>query len=171
MKYCKKCKHIHNDGDQHCPDCKVQLVDVSDNNTPVYLLSASGFELERVKSALNDSGIPSVAVLKKDSSADAGMGCDFSEYDLLVPFQAYEKAYDVCVGIGAIKEENEKILDEDVTVPTNSGVKPADEQFEEMSGAKRTTVKVVSAILFLLLVAAVIYGTDFITGFIKNLFG
>lgn len=69
------------------------------------------------------------------------------------------------------QEENEKILDEDVTVPTNSGVKPADEQFEEMSGAKRTTVKVVSAILFLLLVAAVIYGTDFITGFIKNLFG
>ena len=130
----------------------------------------SGFELERVKSALNDSGIPSDAVLKKDSSADAGMGCDFSEYDLLVPFQAYEKAYDVCVGIGAIKEENEKI-DEDVTVPTNSGVKPADEQFEEMSGAKRTTVKVVSAILFLLLVAAVIYGTDFITGFITNSFG
>ncbi len=171
MKYCKKCKHIHNDCDLNCPDCKVQLVDISDKNTPVYLLSASGFELERVKSALNDSGIPSDAVKKKDGSADAGMGCDFSEYDLLVPFRAYEKAFDVCIGIGAVKAENEKLLDEDVTVPTNKDVKPADERFEEMSGVKRTTVKVVSAILFLILVAAVIYGTDFITGFIKSLFG
>lgn len=171
MKYCKNCKHLHNDSDQSCPDCKKQLVDVADSNTPVYLLSASGFELERIRSALNDSGIPSDAVSQKDKQTDAGMGCDFSEYDVLVPFQAYEKAYDVCIGIGAIKTEGEEVLDKNVEIPTNSGVKPADEEFEEMSGAKRTTVKIVSAILFLLLVAAVIYGTDFITGFIKNLFG
>lgn len=36
-----------------------------------------------------------------------------------------------------------------------------------MSGVKRTTVRVLSAIAFLALVALAVYGTDFITGFIK----
>lgn len=40
-----------------------------------------------------------------------------------------------------------------------------------MSGVKRTTVRVLSAIAFLALVALAVYGTDFITGFIKGLFG
>lgn len=171
MKYCKKCRRIHNDNVQSCLNCQKELAEITESNTPVYLLSASGFELERVRTALNDSGIPGDVALQKENSTDAGMGCDFSEYDLLVPFQAYEKAYDVCVGIGAIKTGNEEVLDEAVSTPANSDVKPADEQFEEMSGTKRTAVKIVSAILFIILVAAVIYGTDFITGFIKGLFG
>ena len=44
-------------------------------------------------------------------------------------------------------------------------------KFEKMSGVKRTTVRVLSAIAFLALVALAVYGTDFITGFIKGLFG
>lgn len=169
MKYCKKCRHIHNDEAQTCSCCQKELAEISESNTPVFLLSASGFELERVRTALNDSGIPTDVALQKENSTDAGMGCDFSEYDLLVPFQAYKKAYDVCVGIGAIKAEGDEVLDS-LTLDGNAE-NPADEQGEEMSPTKRTAVKIVSAILFIILVAAVIYGTDFITGFIKGLFG
>ncbi len=172
MKYCKRCKHIHNDNETTCTDCKKPLAEIQDKNTPVFLLSASGFELQRIKTALNDSGIPSDATpQKKNMSAEAVTGYDVSEYDLLVPYQAYEKAYDVCVGVGAIKGENEQIIDENVATPTNEGVKTAEEEFEEMSGAKRTTIRVVSAILLLIITAMVIFGTDFITGLIKNLFG
>ena len=39
-----------------------------------------------------------------------------------------------------------------------------------MAPAKRATVKVVSAILFVIVAALVIFGTDAITGFIKGLF-
>lgn len=169
MKYCKKCSHIHNDSDEKCSVCGKQLVEIADENTPVYLLSASGFELQRVKAALEDSGIPcDTARHQKDSSAEAVTGYDMSELDVLVPFSAYEKSYDVCVGIGAIKEDNEEIIDGE---PDGDGEKAdsLDEQFEKMSGVKRTTFRVISAILFLLLIALAVYGTDAITGFIKGL--
>ena len=46
-----------------------------------------------------------------------------------------------------------------------------DEQFEKMTGAKRTTVRIVSALLLLLIVAGVVFGTDAIMNFIKEFFG
>lgn len=170
MKYCKKCRHINNDEEVKCKTCGKPLEKITDDNTPVYLLTAEGFELQRVKTALEDCGIPCDNISQKHSfSAEAVTGYDNGEYDILVPYSAYETAYDTCVGIGAINEGEAQIVDDDGT-PVNEGAEPLDEQFEKMSGVKRTTVRVVSAILFLLLVALVIYGTDFITGLIKNLF-
>lgn len=171
MKYCKKCKRLHNDFDEKCSNCGRPLYEVADDNTSVYLLSASGFELNRVKTALEDSGIPCDNVSQKHSfSAEAVTGYDSGEYDILVPFGAYEKSYDTCVGIGAIKKDGEQITDD--AVDSSDEAEPnLDEQFEKMSGVKRTTIRVVSAILFLLLVAFAVYGTDYITGFVKNLFG
>lgn len=171
MKYCKKCRHIHNDSEVKCSVCGKSLFKITDDNTPVYIISASGFELQRIKTALEDSGIPCDNISqKRNFSAEAVTGYDTSEYDVLVPYAAYEKAYDICVGIGAIKEGEEQIIeDDDITVDSSEG--SLDEKFEQMSGVKRTTVRVVSAILLLIVIAFVVYGTDFITGFIKNLFG
>ena len=58
MKYCSKCKRLHNDEETVCKNCKAQLKTITDENTPVYLLTASGFELQRVKAALEDSTVP-----------------------------------------------------------------------------------------------------------------
>lgn len=55
MKYCSKCKRLHNDEETVCKNCKAQLKTITDENTPVYLLTASGFELQRVKAALEDA--------------------------------------------------------------------------------------------------------------------
>ncbi len=171
MKYCKKCKHIYNDSDEKCSVCKKPLFEIVDENTPVYIISAGGFELQRIKTALEDSGIPNDSISQKHNfSAQAVTGYDTAEYDILVPYCAYEKAYDVCVGIGAIKDGTEEIIDDDSSFDSSSE-KSIDEQFEKMSGAKRTTVRVVSALLFLLLIALVVFGTDYIMEFIKNLFG
>ena len=132
-----------------------------------FLLSASGFELERVKTALADNGIPNDSKpQKRNFSAKAVTGVDYSEQDVYVAESDYEKAYDLCVGIGAIHIEGEEtqILDE-------AGDKPAEEEFEEMSPQKRTAVRIISALLFIMIVAAVIFGVDAITGWIKSLFG
>ena len=40
-----------------------------------------------------------------------------------------------------------------------------------MSPQKRTAVRIISALLFIMIVAAVIFGVDAITGWIKSLFG
>lgn len=171
MKYCEKCKKLFNDNDEKCADCGKILSEVTDENTSVFLISAAGFELQRIKNALEDSGIPcDMIAKKKNTSAEAVTGYDNSEYDIIVPYSAYEKSYDVCIGIGAIKEDETEIIDSAVDEPTNKDAETLDEQFEEMSGTKRTTVRIVSAVLLIILVALVIYGTDAITGLIKGLF-
>lgn len=170
MKYCKKCRHIHDDNQEICTECKKPqpLYEIEEISTPVFLMSASGFEIQRVQSALEDSGIPSDSVARKNNiSADAVTGNDINDKDILVPYCAYEKAYDICVGIGAIKPEGEEIkIDQSDVDETAEG-----EEEVLMSPAKRTTVKIVSAILLIIIFCAVIWGTDYITSFIKGLFG
>lgn len=133
-----------------------------------FLVSASGFELERIKTALSDNGIPNDSKAQKKSfSAKAVTGVDNSEQDIYVSEDDYDKAYDLCVGIGAIRPEGEEqeILPDDGSAPA-----PAEEEFEDMPDGKRTAVRIISAILFVLLAAMVIFGTDAITGWIKSLF-
>ena len=123
-----------------------------------FLVSASGFELERIQTALSDNGIPNDSKpQKRNFSASAVTGVDMSVRDIYVGESDYEKAYDLCVGIGAIKIEGET---ED----------EPPEEFEEMSPGKRTAVRIISAALFILLAAAVIFGVDFFMGWIKGLF-
>lgn len=95
MKYCSKCKRLHNDEETVCKSCKAQLKTITDENTPVYLLTASGFELQRVKAALEDSTVPCDATIRKcvenRYNANAATGYDNSSYDVYVPYSAYEK--------------------------------------------------------------------------------
>ena len=131
-----------------------------------FLMSASGFELERVRTALSDNGIPNDSKpQKRNFSAKAVTGVDISEQDIYVAESDYEKAYDLCVGIGAITPEGEE-----VTVQEDDELLPEEEQFEEMPQGKRIAVRIISAVLFLLIAAAVIFGTDFITNWIKGFF-
>lgn len=129
-----------------------------------FLVSASGFELERIRTALSDNGIPNDSKpQKRNFSAKAVTGTDISIQDIYVAESDYEKAYDLCVGIGAIKLEGEEtFLGEEEAA--------AVEEFEDMPSGKRTAVRIVSAILFVLLAAMVIFGVDAITGWIKSLF-
>lgn len=164
MKYCKKCKRMHNDSEELCANCKRPLYPVEHDDTPVFLLSSGGFDKQLLQAALEDSSIPFDSVPHKHSlSAQTVLGYDNAQVDILVPYSDYEKAYDVCVGIGAIKPEGEEVevLEDE----------PEPEQEPEMSSAKRTAIKIVSAILLIVLCAGVIWGTDYILGWIKGLFG
>ena len=119
--------------------------------------------------ALEDSGIPSTSQpQEKALSADAVTGNDKTDRDILVPFAALEEARDICIGIGAIKPDGEEaqIDDQDVEDAVNSDM----DEYEEMSPAKRTTVKIISVILLIIIACLVIWGTDAITGWIKGLF-
>lgn len=171
MKYCKKCRRTFQDSEQYCTECKKHypLEDLDDQTTPVYLTSASGFELDRIQAALEDSSIPSSTQAQaKSLSADAVTGSDKTDKDILVPYAAVEEARDVCIGIGAIKPEGEevKIDEQSVEDAASSDI----EEYEAMSPAKRTTVKIVSAILLIIIACLLIWGTDAVTGWIKGLF-
>lgn len=168
MKYCPKCKRMYNDEDLNCTHkgCKgKELKTIEDESTSVYLCSGDVLERDRVQAALEDSGIPSVYVRHSNTAnSQVITGQDFDDFDILVPFELYMKAFDVAVGIGAIRLEGEEIIEDDNAEPTET------EPIEQMSRAKRTTVKVISAILFLLVLAIVIYGVDFIMKIITDMF-
>lgn len=168
MKYCTRCKRMFDDSEQYCPDCKKHyaLEEITDKNTPVYLTTAAGFELDRIQAALEDSNIPSSSQPQaKALSADAITGSDISDRDILVPYSALSEARDVCIGIGAIEVDGEEV-EVDKQDDDDSEI----DESEYMSPAKRTTVKIVSAILLIIIACLVIWGTDTITGWIKGLF-
>ncbi|MGN0488900.1 MAG: hypothetical protein ACI4HO_06530 [Ruminococcus sp.] len=166
MKYCTKCRRLYNDEDTECKECKKgKLETITDESTPVYLCSGDVMERDRVQAALKDSKIPSDYkrnMVSANSQVVTGM--DFDGFDILVPFDMYEQAFDVAVGIGAIKLNEEEMLA--YKLDKNDGI----EEFEEMSSSKRTTVRIISAILIIIAFAAIIYGVDFIMALIKNLF-
>lgn len=162
---------MYQDSEQCCANCKkhYQLNALDDQNTPVYLTTATGFELDRIQTALEDNGVPCTSQpQEKALSADAVTGSDKTDRDILVPYAALSKARDICIGIGAIKPDGEEVqIDEqDVEDAVDSEI----DESEIMSPAKRTTVKIVSAILLIIIACLVIWGTDAITGWIKGLF-
>ncbi len=166
MKYCPKCKKLYNDEDTNCTcsECKGKaLEEIVDGKTSVYLCSGDVMERDRVQAALKDSGIPSVFTRHMvTANSQLITGKDFDSFDILVPYELYEKAFDVAVGIGSIKLEGEELIEENT---------PAEaDEIEEMPSSKRTAVRIISAILLILLFAGVIYGTDFIINAIKSLF-
>lgn len=168
MKYCPHCRKMYNDEISTCTECKKGVEILEDENTPVFLISANGFEKNRIEAALNDAGIPcDEKRQKKSNSAQAVTGYDMDSINIVVPYQAYEKAYNVCVGIGAIKEDDEEILEDDgVTIKDDES---SVDKLEKMGSAKRTTIRVVLALFFLALMCLAVFGTDAITGMIKNL--
>lgn len=162
MKICTNCKKLFSDESSECSYCKSSLENVTSPDTEIVLLSASGFEKERVEAALAEQGIPySLAYTGRQPEK---MSVSAETADIIVPFSHYAKAVNLCIGIGAL---DANCTEAQFAEQTNS---VSEEIEENMSAAKRTTVKVVSAIAFLLLVALVVFGTDFIMNLIKGLF-
>ena len=174
MQYCPNCKKLYDDNESFCSDCKnKKLKEIVDKNTPVCLCKANGVDKERVRAALSDNGIPSDEIRVKDISAHAVTGSDMSEATILVPYQAYDKAYEICVGIGAISPEDAEDISDDLKADIENKKETLDkdiEDFEEVSAGKRTFVRIISAILLILLFCGVIWGADFVLALIKGLF-
>jgi hypothetical protein len=156
---------MYNDSESNCSneECKKRALEtIADEATSVYLCSGDVIERDRVQAALSDGGVPSVYtrhMVSANSQLITGM--DFDGFDILVPYELYEKAYDIAVGIGAIKLDNEVIIEDEP---------PVESEEPQMSRAKRTTVRIISAIILIVIFAGVIYGTDYIVNLIKSLF-
>lgn len=171
MKYCKKCNHITNDGVEICPVCNKKTLNSGEpsGDFPTVILRASGFEKERVCSALNDQNIPhSEKIAKKQFSSDAVTGSNFADYDIMVPYGCYSKAFDLLVGINAIKPEESDFEDkEKVSVKS---AKLSEFNGEDYYSAKNRIIRIISVILLLVLVTGVVLGVDAIMALIKGLF-
>jgi len=174
MKYCKSCKTLFKDADTRCPDCGKKLAEVTDINEPVRLCVVGGTERALVCGLLSDAEIP---YLENNSYPQGlaneivtGYDVKLSNISLTVPFSALPKASELLSSVETVNNPIEPMLD-DIKAHIERLKSGRITEERSMSHAKRTTIKVITAILFLLLVAAVVLGTDKIMEIIKGLFG
>ena len=174
MKYCKTCKTIFKDADTHCPACRKKLAEITDINEPVRLCVIGGTERAMLGGLLDDAQIPHL----EDNTYPQGVANEIvTGYDvklsniaMLVPFSALPKASELLNSIETVNNPVEEMMD-DINAAIRRLQSGSEEEEKSMSPALRTTIKVISALVFLILVALVVFGTDKIMEFIKGLFG
>ena len=174
MKYCKICKTVHQDTEMRCPECGKKLAQITNINEPVRLCVVGGTERAMLSGLLDDAGIPYI----EDNTYPQGLANDIvtgydvklSNISLTVPFSALPAASDLLNSIETVKNPVEPMMD-DIKAHIEQIKNGELKEESTMSPAVRTTIKVVTAVLFLVLVAVVVLGTDRIMEWFKGLFG
>ena len=170
MKYCTRCKIIADDNKNVCIKCGKKLISNPNHYSAVNVITANGFELERIKSAFTDAEIPfSVQQTRNDTGLQILNSAPPENCNIFVPLSSYNDAISILVGIGAIKDDEIPEMDEQ----TQNDIKKAkkDAENEELSPRKRFWVKLLSFLGFILILIAVTFFADYIGSLIKQLFG
>ncbi len=167
MRYCTKCKKlINNDDKTACVFCGRKTITDPNHFSPVKLITANGFEFERIRAALDDADIP---YSYNEAPMDAGIqilnSAPPENCDIYVPLSAYSDACDILAGIGALKEAD---MPDSTDEMLSNAKKEA--QSEELTPSKARTIRMLSLIAFLLILAGVTFLTDFVIELIRSAF-
>ena len=173
MKYCKVCKQLCFGETLPFDGCKHKLRNIEDMNEPVRLCIAGGTERAMLTGMLNDNEIPYVEepVYPQGVANEIVTGYDvkLSNISVVVPFSALPKASELVGTIETLHNDIEPHMDE--IKAEIARLQAQKDEAKSMNPALRTTIKVLSAIAFMALVALAVFGTDAITSWIKSLFG
>lgn len=174
MKYCKTCKLLHSDSETRCSECGKKLKEITDINEPVRLAVVGGTERAMITGMLKDANIPFVEQnsLPQGVANELVTGYDvkLNNINLLVPYSALPKASELLGTVETLSNPNDDYLKDvqsDIERYKNNSFK----EEKPMSPAMRTTIKVISMLLLLALIALVVFGTDKIIELVKGLFG
>ena len=172
MKYCKICKRLCFDETLPFDGCKHKLRELEDVNEPVRLCIAGGTERALLTGMLTDAEIPFVEenVQPQGVANEIVTGYDvkLSNISIVVPFSSLPKASELLSNIGTLVNEIEPHMDE--IKAEIQRLNAEKEEAKQMNPVLRTTIKVITALVFLALVAVAVFGTDALTGWIKSLF-
>lgn len=171
MKYCTKCKKVYLKAEKAeiCPLCRKKLISNPAPASPVGIIIANGFELERICAALKDGKIP---YSYKQDRSDTGLqilnSAPFENCVIYVPLSDYNQAAEILIGIGALKEE--EIPDLDAEQEEFSRLQEQAQQ-EELPPKKAAMIRALSLFAFFVIVAVVVFLTDRLLDWIKPLLG
>lgn len=164
MKYCSSCKKLFTNDNEVCDACSNPVSDVAPDSV-VCIAEVKGTFIAMLENSLKDEGIPCAFESKdKDvyNSYNAKVYSE-SDYRVLVPFEYYNKAFDVCVGVGLATEEGR--IQVDASTQNNEASKSYEEKFEEKTGSKHRTWQMLWMILFIVGACLIIWGIDWIAHF------
>lgn len=164
MLYCERCQVLSCD-ETMCPMCGSRKLRSVSENDPVLLFTAGAEETQRIAAAFDDAGIPHMERIQgggRPTSIVLGQSrC--AQMRIFVPYGKIDQAKDIMLGIGALKDDGEK--SEPAQQDEQAGKKTV-----PMSSARRTAVRIFSALLFLILVVVVVAGADTIVNLFKSFF-
>lgn len=164
MKYCTRCKKLYTANDPTaCRLCGKPLISDPNHYSPVDVVTANGFELERIKAALTEADIPfSVREARNDTGLQILNAAPPENSCVTVPLGYYTQTMELLIGIGAVQDAEElEEADEEKLQQQRQDLA------EEMSPQKRFWVKLLSILLFIGLIAAVVFVADWIGHFIN----
>ena len=172
VKYCKVCKALCFGETLPFDGCKHKLSEIKDINEPVRLCVIGGTERAMLTGMLKDAGIPFVEenVQPQGVANELVTGYDvkLSNISVIVPFSALPKASELLSTIETVNNTIEPHLDQINAEITR--LRSAEQEAKQMNPALRTTIKVITALVFLALIALVVFGTDALTSWFKGLF-
>ncbi|MBQ6626486.1 MAG: hypothetical protein IIX27_04260 [Ruminococcus sp.] len=175
MKFCNDCKKLYADTDSVCTSCNKNLKEIKDINEPIMLCVVGGVERGALCGALRDAQIPFVerqhGRMGVSNELVTGYDAKLLNLEILVPYSALPKAYDIAKQLELCDDGMDSVIEQvKADVEKYKETMKADEA-APMSRKKRTTVKVLSALLFIIILALAIFGTDYVMELIKNLLG
>lgn len=171
LKYCSKCKNLHFSKElDKCPRCGKRLIDEPSHYSPVKIVTANGFELERIRSALTQADIPfSVTEEKYDTGLQILNSAPPENCAFCVPIAHYDKAVETLVGIGALDEDAIHELDrEDEEFLEKSRQQENDDTLPEN---KARLIRIFSFLGFLAVLVGFAYLVDWLLSFVTPLLG
>lgn len=159
MKYCAKCKKIYTKSDpEACPSCGRELITDPSSFSPVDIVTAHGFELERIGAVLKEAGIPySTREIKRDMGIQILNAAPPENCIVTVPLEQYQQAVELLIGIGAMQQAEELSEEDQQQISDDKKKKEQD-----TSPTKGTFNKVVLIIMFIILVGITIAAADVI---------
>lgn len=164
MKYCSSCKRIINEDVNVCDRCSNSVTEITSESF-VFVTNIKGMTVSLLENALKDKGIP-FSFEKTDGNIynelNAKVNAE-SNFNLLVPFEYYHKAFDVCVGMGFASPDDRLVPETEII--EESTAKTYEEKFEEKNGVKHRTWQMIWMIVFIILACLVIWGIDWIAHF------
>ncbi|HCW79805.1 MAG TPA: hypothetical protein DG942_01710 [Ruminococcaceae bacterium] len=168
MLYCEDCLILCRD-ENSCPVCGSAKLRPPKPDDPVLLITVWENDAVKISAAFDDASLPymkrnmnlggaSPVILGKSKA---------SQTRLFVPYGEMGHAEDILHGIGIIKDEPNKNEQEDIS-DKESGKKQKAQA--PLSRGKQTAARIISALLFLLLIWGVVSASDVIAAWIKSLF-
>ena len=174
MYYCKICKELCFGTELPYDGCKHKLAELKDVNEPVRLCVIGGTERAMLSGMLKDAEIPFVEQNTQPmglaNEMVTGYDVKLSNINMLVPFSALPEASELLSSIETVENKIEPHMEEIKAEISRLSDQGAEQEEKKMSPALRTTIKIITALAFLILIGVAVIGTDKITEWIRSLF-
>nr|WP_319489046.1 DUF2007 domain-containing protein [uncultured Caproiciproducens sp.] len=175
MLYCPKCQLLNDSDADRCPACGSKKLRTPEPDDPVLLMTADEVKVGMIRAVFEENGIIFV-------EQDSGFGSPpsmllgkhfYGNRNIYVACRDLQTAKELINGVGiadAADAELQRKEDEEAGVQPQDPALDDETEPETMSSRKRFFWRIISAMLFILVVWGVVAAADFVANALKALF-